>query len=77
MEKILIVDDLPANSKALAILLRALGYQVATAESGSAALRLLCHERVGLVLLDLMMPDMDGMEVLRTMRSDPILQGLP
>jgi adenylate cyclase len=77
LEKILIVDDLPANSRALAILLRALGYQVATAESGVAALHLLNEEHVALVLLDLMMPEMDGMDVLKTMRADPKLHELP
>jgi adenylate cyclase len=77
LEKILIVDDLPANSRVLAILLRTLGYQVATAESGVSALRLLSQEHVGVVLLDLMMPEMDGFDVLRTMRADPRLHDLP
>ena len=77
MEKILIVDDLVANSRALALLLRGLGYQVATAESGAAALDMLSCERIALVLLDLMMPDMNGMDVLKTMRADPRLRALP
>ncbi len=67
--KILIVDD---DTRILTIVrrnLEARGYAVASATTGSEALRQLAMEEMDLVILDLMLPDVDGMEVLRRMRQ--------
>jgi CheY-like chemotaxis protein/class 3 adenylate cyclase len=75
--KILVVDDNPRNAKLLAELLRATGYGAITAESGEAALKLVATEKPDLVLLDVMMPGMNGYEVCQAIRADPATAILP
>jgi class 3 adenylate cyclase len=75
--KILVVDDNPKNVKLLAELLKAEDYSVVTAESGEAALRLVATEKPDLVLLDVMMPGMNGYEVCQAIRADPATAILP
>src|SRR2546422_64244 len=75
--KILVVDDTPKNVKLLADLLTVKGYNVVTAESGRQALAQLEAERPDLVLLDVVMPEMSGYEVCRTIRENPGTQILP
>ncbi len=76
-ETILIVDDEPTNLSVLAQLLQPT-YRVRAARSGEAALRIAVSEpRPDLVLLDVMMPGMDGYEVLDRLRSDPATSDLP
>lgn len=75
---ILIVDDDEMNRYTLARRLRREGYQDLTeAADGIAALALLRSRPFDLVLLDVMMPGMNGYEVLRTLKSDPVLRGIP
>ena len=74
---ILVVDDHPDNNDILCRLLRCYGHRPVSALSGEAALELLAAERPDLVILDVMMPGMDGMEVLRLVRSNPSTAGLP
>ncbi|HVO88770.1 MAG TPA: sigma-54 dependent transcriptional regulator, partial [Casimicrobiaceae bacterium] len=71
MAAILIVDDDAAMRDALTEALRDLGYDAAVAVSGQAALDALDREAVSAVLLDLRMPGMDGLEVLRRIRARP------
>lgn len=66
---ILVVDDDLATRTYLAKQLRAAGLPVLTAENGAKALELICNQPVGLVLLDVMMPGMNGLEVLYLIRS--------
>ena len=76
MSRILVVDDEPSILATMVPLLRAHGYEVATAISGSAALDLIDVQPIHLVILDLGLPDLDGVEVcrrLRAGRSTPIL----
>jgi adenylate cyclase len=75
--KILVVDDIPQNMKLLADLFSAHGYAVCTAESGPAALERVERERPSLVLLDVVMPGMDGYEVCRKLRSKAETRLLP
>ncbi len=68
-DKILVVDDDAYVCRSLAEILQEEGYAVVTAQDGSTALRLLYAERPNLVILDVMMPDMDGWEVCRRIRE--------
>jgi serine/threonine protein kinase/CheY-like chemotaxis protein len=74
---ILIVDDTKANRDMLARRLARLGYATLTAESGPEALLLLAEKPVSLLLLDLMMPDMSGIEVLQEVRKSRDDRDLP
>lgn len=74
---ILVVDDYPTNRLKLALGLKQQGHTVAQAESGIQALEMLRSEPFDLVLLDILMPEMDGYEVLRQMKSDNTLRNVP
>jgi signal transduction histidine kinase len=74
---ILLVDDTEANLRVLGPLLRAEGWSVAAATRGAQALKLIAQRRPDLVLLDVMMPEMDGFEVCRLLRADPATRDLP
>lgn len=67
--RVLTVDDEPLNLKLLGAILEPLGYEVVTAPDGQKALTLLNKVEVDLVLLDVMMPGMDGFEVCRILKS--------
>jgi len=69
LTKILIVDDDPQILRALRINLRARGYDVELAADGTAALKTAASYRPDLIVLDLGLPDMDGVEVIRGMRG--------
>lgn len=75
--KILIVDDTPKNIKLLEAVLIPRGYALAAATSGPEALEKVASERPDLVLLDIVMPGMDGYEVCRRLREDPATHLLP
>jgi diguanylate cyclase (GGDEF)-like protein len=74
---LLLVDDEPMNRDALSRRLERSGYRVLLAEGGEQALALLASERIDLVLLDVMMPGMTGLDVLRCMRGSRSLADLP
>jgi class 3 adenylate cyclase len=74
---ILVVDDNDDNRDMLARRLRRQGYDVQTAAGGRAALDALRHGRVDLVLLDVMMPDLDGYAVLQQLKADPDTRAIP
>jgi CheY-like chemotaxis protein len=75
--KVLVVDDEPADRKLLADLLVAEGGQVSTATNGQEALERLQIERPDLVILDLMMPQIDGFGVVEAIRTRPDCQEVP
>jgi len=74
---VLVVDDLPQNVRLLEAVLSPKGFRVATASSGDEALSVLAREDPDLVLLDILMPGMDGYEVCRLIRQDPKTAFLP
>lgn len=74
---LLVVDDNPDNVDMLARRLRKKGYQVLTAASGQEALSLLRSQPIDLVILDVMMPEMSGLEVVEKLRQEPQWQTLP
>ncbi len=75
--KILVVDDVPQNVRLLEISLKAEGYNVISAYSGQEALDKVRTEKPDLVLLDIMMPGMDGYEVCRRLRENKSTRALP
>ena len=70
-DKILVVDDDPDTVKFINIMLSRLGYQVVAATSGMEALERVQVEHPDLIILDVMMPGMDGYEVSRNLRRNP------
>ncbi len=75
--RVLIVDDIPTNVRLLEARLTAEYYDVVTASSGPQALDICNTSDVDIVLLDVMMPDMDGFEVCRRLKSNPKTHHLP
>jgi adenylate cyclase len=75
--KVLVVDDVEANRDILRERLTRQGHNVTATEDGISALRLLREEEFELVLLDVMMPGMDGFEVLARIKSDDNLRDVP
>jgi two-component system chemotaxis response regulator CheY len=75
--KILIVEDDRTTRKILGLYLRSKGYDVVNAENGLEAMEKLGTENVNLVMTDLNMPYMDGIELTRKIRSQPALKHLP
>ena len=74
---ILVVDDTPANLRVLEAVLEPAGYSVRFAEGGAEALEQIARSAPDLVLLDVVMPDIDGHEVTRRLRADPATRALP
>jgi class 3 adenylate cyclase len=74
---ILVVDDLPQNVRLLEAVLVPRGHTVVAAGSGREALERVAAEPVDLVLLDIIMPEMDGYAVCRALRAEPATQFLP
>jgi adenylate cyclase len=75
--RILIVDDTPANVHILQARLAANGYDIVTATDGEEALAVVREARPDLILLDVMMPKLDGFEVCRRLRSDATIPFIP
>jgi adenylate cyclase len=74
---ILVVDDQRTNRLKLSLGLKQQGHTVGEAENGKQAVEKLRTEAFDLVLLDIMMPGMDGYQVLDTMKEDSILRDVP
>lgn len=75
--RVLIVDDIPTNVRLLQARLTAEYYEVLTASSGAEALDICQNSEVDIVLLDVMMPEMDGFEVCRRLKANPKTHHLP
>jgi signal transduction histidine kinase len=75
--RLLVVDDDQANRDVLSRRLKRQGYTVVTAESGFLALKMMRESSFDLVLLDILMPEMDGFEVLKVLKADEKLQHIP
>lgn len=77
MPRILAVDDEPNIVRLIQVNLERQGYQVETANNGAQALVKIRENRPDLVVSDVMMPEMDGFELLKNIRMDPALAELP
>src|SRR2546428_5549761 len=75
--RILVVDDVPANVKLLEARLSAEYFDVLTAANGAEALAVCSRAECDIILLDVMMPDMDGFEVCRRLKSNPATHFIP
>ena len=75
--KLLLVDDLPDNLKVLRQALEPEGYSILVAPSGEAALKLARSAQPDLILLDVLMPGLDGFETCRRLKQDPATQDIP
>lgn len=76
-EKILIVDDDLETLRLVGLILERGGYQIAAASNGQQALTLAHSESPNLIILDVMMPEMDGYQVMKSIRQDPAISGIP
>ena len=76
-DRVLIVDDNEVNRDLLAKRLQRQGYRVTVASNGFEALELIASMSLDLVLLDIMMPQMNGYQVLETLKADPALRHIP
>jgi signal transduction histidine kinase len=77
MAQILIVDDVPENLKALASILQDRGYAVRVANSGQQALNAVAREAPDLILLDILMPGVNGYDVCRQLKALPAFEAIP
>lgn len=76
-DRILIVDDDIDTLRLVGLMLQRQGYQILAANHGAQAIALAKKEKPDLILLDVMMPDMDGFEVTRRLRADPETEIIP
>jgi pilus assembly protein CpaE len=77
MAKILVIDDELQSVKLIGMLLQRRGHEIVAATLGSQGLEKARAERPDLIVLDIMMPDMDGFEVCRRLRADPTTATVP
>jgi two-component system cell cycle response regulator DivK len=73
-ELILVVDDNPQNLKLARVLLTGEGYEVRTAAAAEEALALLASFQPRMILMDLQLPGMDGLELTRLLKADPVFR---
>ncbi|HMP84135.1 MAG TPA: response regulator, partial [Verrucomicrobiota bacterium] len=75
--RILVVDDTPANIQSLAAILKEKGYQISVATNGKQALEVVSRVKPDLILLDVMMPEMDGFETCRRLKASEESRHIP
>ncbi|MBI2141342.1 response regulator [Candidatus Woesearchaeota archaeon] len=76
-KKILVVDDEPNILKLVSFILKSNGYEAIEASSGSECLEKLKNEKPGLIILDVMMPGMDGFEAAKKIRANAATRAIP
>lgn len=76
-QRIIIVDDILENIRLIGTILRNNGFLVSVAQSGEQALEIIREDPPDLILLDIMMPEMDGFEVCRRLKEDELVKDIP
>ncbi|NML68986.1 response regulator [Chryseobacterium sp. RP-3-3] len=76
-KKILIVDDDPRNIFALKLTLKSRGYQIESCTMAQEAIQILKEHAIDIILMDMMMPEMDGYEAIRMIRNTPSMSEIP
>jgi CheY-like chemotaxis protein len=76
-KRLLLVDDSETVIQFEKMILRGMGYDLSTAKNGRLALEAVKASKPDLILLDVMMPELDGIETLRHLKSDPETQAIP
>ena len=76
-KKILIIDDDPRNIFALKLTLQAKGYSCLSATSAPEGIKIAAMQDVGTILMDMMMPEMDGYQAIAELRKMPEMAGMP
>lgn len=74
---ILVIDDNMMNRELASFLLEHAGFEVRCAEDGSTGLEMIATSRPDLVLMDIQLPGMNGLEVTRLLKADPVTQHIP
>jgi two-component system, cell cycle sensor histidine kinase and response regulator CckA len=77
MPTVLVVEDRPTDRELLVALLGRSGYDVLEAETGDEALRLTREWKPDLVIADMLVPEMDGLDLARAIRADPAISAIP
>jgi len=77
MLRVLIVEDLPVNMLLMVAILQRAGHQPIEAHTAAAAIELARTERPDVILMDIQLPDMDGLAATRLIKADPALQNIP
>lgn len=77
MKTIIVVEDEPDTAEMFAEMMRLSGFQAIKSFGGKQALHLISREKPDAILLDIMMPDISGLDVLRFIRRDPRLENIP
>jgi CheY-like chemotaxis protein len=77
MGRVLVVDDSPFMIRLVTYILDSAGYETASAENGRIALDMIAQQPPDLVFLDTMMPEMNGLETLRSIRANPETRDIP
>ena len=77
MKKLLVIDDDSMVVKLIKDLTTAAGYSVASANNGQDGLELASHQKPDVILLDIMMPEMDGYKVAHQLKASPLTAGIP
>jgi CheY-like chemotaxis protein len=77
MSTILVVDDLLSNRELLHLRIEKLGHEVLEAEDGESALAIVQEKRPDLILLDILMPKVDGWQVCRMLKANPKTKSIP
>lgn len=75
-DRVLIVDDNPTNLKLVAYLVKASGYDVVTANDADSAVAAIAAHPPRLILMDLQMPGVDGLELTRRLKRDPVTRDI-
>jgi putative two-component system response regulator len=75
--RILVAEDIPANRQILTQFLIEMGYAVTETDNGRDALDMVLHEKPDIVILDIKMPEIDGIEVCRILKSNPVTKTIP